>query len=183
MPETTRRIAAVDTDFLLHLTETRGVPQLFDAIVNFFDGAGYRPYMNAIVKRAELINCKDIVTKLFSERVVIEHDFVDSLSSAKRDYYANIVQQCYIKLHGRPYTYDVFTHWARRESLGEMHSVAMCLLFGYDIFLSDDGDAKFIAEYIRNHTVVTVLSRAEALEKVDSISREMRRRLGHQHSD
>ena len=80
-----------------------------------------------------------------------------------------LVPELYNTLMGRrfPEDKDVFTFWIRQNSLGEIHSVSMCLVSECAIFLSDDGDSKALKNIVNQRAMgaIEVFNRNEIVKQ------------------
>lgn len=135
---------AIDNDFLSHLVDIQQVSDLFTLITRFFNAIGVSPEMHPLVFTNEAKpNQKEISIKLFSENVIGILDF-DSIccDPSKKKYYEMQIRQVYHDFTGEIYPCNnVCEQWKTRKSLGEVHTVVLCVFLGCDCFLSDDKDA------------------------------------------
>ena len=128
---------------------------------------------------------------LFQEAVLHKAEFTDIFQNdaGKKTYYIFLVTQLYRALTGKVLPVsgdDVLTFWVRKNSLGEVHSVAMCLVCGSGIFLSDDGDSKALKAHVDRMAIgkITVFNRDEFIQKhmlegETKLSRAEKRSLTH----
>lgn len=184
-----KKWACVDTDFLIHISETKCAP---DDTVTYlaiaFEKIGRIGIAHPLVYQNEIPKDHVVVSKIFKEKVVqiVQWDdvFVGDKAEDRRLYYQYLVPQIFRKLTGLdlPIT-DVFTEWKRHCSLGEVHSISLCLICGCDLFLSDDRDSKRIQRLIReDFGDVSVLSRAEVFRDPrlnGEIPRDFRNKFAH----
>ncbi len=63
---------------------------------------------------------------------------------------------------------SVFTYWKRQSSLGEIHSISLCIITGCGVFLSDDNDSQYLANIIKNQFMqeISVYSRSDIADKM-----------------
>lgn len=184
--------AAVDNDFVDHIVESRIDDAQLVAILNkAFSELGLTAIMHPLVYEKELMKDRKRVKSLFSGAVIYKVEFADIFQgdSGKKQYYTYLVSQLYRGLTGKTLQVssdNILTYWVRRNSLGEVHSVAMCLVCGCGIFLSDDGDSKALGEYIKRMSLgeILVYNRREFFEKhaqegTTAIPRHERKSLTH----
>jgi hypothetical protein len=70
------------------------------------------------------------------------------------------------------------------SSLGEVHSVALCVIRGCSIFLSDDGDSKQLKRIVEKYYLgnLNVYNRKELIESLSNpqiLSRHDRKAFSH----
>ena len=80
---------------------------------------------------------------------------------------------------------DVVTYWKRQSSLGEVHSVAMCLVCGFGLFLSDDRDSKALKQIVEQQSLgqIDIYNRQEVLDRCSDacgLPRADRKAFAHQ---
>ena len=115
------------------------------------------------------------------------HHFVDNMTSGERVYYESLVKDLYYRLNGVRYPFpSVFSMWKPKSSFGEVHSIAMCILFQFHIFLSDDSDSKKVARIVQRSTgssfYIRVLTRTDAVDILPGsslLNRTERQKLSH----
>lgn len=185
------KTAAVDNDFLNNIVQTQmSIEDIISFMKETFVGLGLTAVMHPLVYEKEVLH-KDRTNSLFNNHVIYVVDFSDIFqgSSAKKLYYLNLVAQFYNALNGEciPATgEDILTYWKRIENLGEIHSLSMCLTSGCVIFLSDDGDSKYLKNYIESNSLgdVKVYNRDDYFKIYQElgktkIPRPVRRSLTH----
>lgn len=95
----------------------------------------------------------------------------------KKAYYMFLVPELYNALMGRrfPEDKDVFTFWIRQNSLGEIHSVSMCLVSECAIFLSDDGDSKALKNIVNQRAMgaIEVFNRNEIVKQYKKVVQKL----------
>ena len=164
--------AAIDNDFTGHLVEAHlDDDHLAELLKVIFSELGLSIVMHPLVYEYELLKEKPRITMLFDRGIVNKAEFTDIHQDdpIKKSYYAFLVANLYRDLRGEPLPLsgeDIFTRWLRRVSLGEVHSVAMCLICGCGIFLSDDGDSKVLQNFIKDKALgnVNVYNRKELVD-------------------
>lgn len=83
-----------------------------------------------------------------------------------------------------PSDWKVLSDWTAKENLGEIHAIAMCLLCGCVLFLSDDKDSKKLWKLIEGQmpNALNVYNRAEFMEQFGTLaglSRAEKKSLAH----
>ena len=182
--------AVTDNDFINHLAETN-LPE--DELIDNINGAFSRLKLKAVVHPLvfdkEMKPLKSMVRKFYSKKVFEKAEFTDihQNSQNKKIYYSNVVKEGLKFFNGTDYKdIDVFKFWAYNKSFGEVHSTAMCLTCGCQMFLSDDGDSIKLAEAIKNkfNVDIQVYNREKFLKKHKEegktiITSKVRKRLSH----
>lgn len=163
--------ALVDNDFICKISSCNLSPdEIYDDMKEALTELNVNAVMHELVKKNELdISCeavnKTVIQGLFNKGIITEISFQDIFNgdNAKKTYYENWVQDffCHLNFESMPAGCDVFTYWAAKKSLGEIHSLATCLICGCGIFLSDDSDSRILATYIldKNLGQIKVISR------------------------
>lgn len=184
---------AVDTDFVNHMVETKISDE---EICRYWKLALDELSLTAIVhpmvlQHEFMLPLSASVQKLFDEHVVSKVDFTDIFQGdrEKEAYYIFLVKELYFHLKSISYPIPeqrILIEWKRKQSLGEIHSVAMCLVCGCGLFLSDDNDSKHLRRIIEQNMlgVIEVYSREEFFEHHSKnssvrIPRKVRRSLTH----
>lgn len=186
------KTAVVDNDFVNHLIESKLDNAKLVAVLNIvFSDLGLTAVMHPLVYEKELLHDRDRVKLLFQEAVLHKAEFADIFQNdaGKKAYYIFLVTQLYRALTGKVLPVsgdDVLTFWVRKNSLGEVHSVAMCLVCGSGIFLSDDGDSKVLKAHVDRMAIgkINVFNRDEFIQKhmlegETKLSRMEKRSLTH----
>lgn len=184
--------AVVDNDFVNHLIESKLDNAKLIAVLNIvFSDLELTAVMHPLVYEKELLRDKDRVKLLFQEAVLYKAEFWDIFQNdaGKKLYYIFLVTQLYRALTGKTLPVcgeDVLTFWVRKNSLGEVHSVAMCLVCGSGIFLSDDSDSKVLKTHVDRMAIgkINVFNRNEFIQKhmlegETKLSRMEKRSLTH----
>lgn len=184
--------AVVDNDFLQHMAETR-LPEetLVKVLETIFSDLGLTAVLHPLVYEKEVLMDKPRVRLLVEEAIVHAATFGDIfLGDPEREaYYLYLMKELYRHLRGEALPVDgedILTYWVRGKSLGEVHSVSMCLVCGSGIFLSDDEDAKALEGYVRRASLGTVLvyRREELIDRhlrsgATRLPRHTRKALAH----
>lgn len=186
---------AIDTDFFNHLVETdRDIKEIANAFQLALDELQIWAVIHPLVYSRELEHTlTERKTFLFKKQIIKLASFEDIFQGDedKKAYYIQLIPDLYYRFTGTQLApdFDVLASWKASASLGEVHSVAMCLLCNCGIFLSDDEDSKDLANlsYIKNQLAfdLKVLSRKEffdthALLGKTALPRSMRKSLSHQ---
>ena len=128
---------------------------------------------------------------LFQKQTVQKAEFSDIFQgdANKQAYYIFLVTQLYRKLTGKVLPVSgnaVLSYWARQNSLGEVHSISMCLICQSGIFLSDDGDSKELKKHVEQMALgkIDVYNRTDFFDKhmnegINKIARNEKRSLTH----
>lgn len=183
--------AVVDNDFIIHLVESRLEDDvLLSSISHIFDDLGLTALIHPLVYEKELPQ-DNVRVKLMLHRSIIQRvQFSDIFQNDEQEaYYYFLVQELYHARTGRDFPVsgkDIQVYWKRRDSLGEVHSISMCMVCGCGIFLSDDSDSKWLGSYVRNRAMgsIAVYNRTELVDKYlevggTPISRSVRKSLTH----
>lgn len=165
--------AVIDTDFLLHILEIRNIDP-YCLFCKVFQAVGQVPIMHTLVYRHEVPQQDAIVKKLIEEPVIDVIEFDNFLETPDQKlYYEIVLDQLYANYTGqsiKKLITDVFSDWPRQNSLGEMHSLTMCLIIGCAMFCSDDNDSKRIIQCAGNSITdiskVLVFNRKDLGEKL-----------------
>ena len=165
--------AAVDNDFVNHLIECK-LPdsQLISDLQTIFSDLNLTAIMHPLVYENELLIDKHRVALLFSESVIHKVEFNDIFQGNPeyKAYYFYLIEELFHSLRGESFPVSgdqILTYWVRQQSLGEVHSISMCLTCGCGIFLSDDWDSKRLKRYIDRIALgsIEVYNRQELVSK------------------
>lgn len=170
--ELSERTAVVDNDFISHLAESKLTDErLVEVLDIVFCDLGLSAAMHPLVYEYELLKDQDRISLLFDQNLIYKAEFIDILQDdpSRKAYYIYLITNLYRSFTGEAFPIsgdDIFTHWVRRKSLGEVHSMVMCLICSCGIFLSDDGDSKVLRDHIERMSIgsVDVYSRHEFIE-------------------
>lgn len=139
--------AVLDNDFLMHCVELKKCPDPCDLFLRFLNALGLEAIMHPLVYEKETVpylkNCcpaNGALWQLFDGNEICIPPLEDcDFTQDKRKYYQMMVKNIYQAFMGTPFPCnDVFSEWKANHSLGEVHSVVLCMLWNYDTFLSDD---------------------------------------------
>ncbi|MCL2627855.1 MAG: hypothetical protein FWD44_04060 [Oscillospiraceae bacterium] len=140
-----KKMAVIDNDFLNHLVELNNRKDAFELIETFFGALEYKVVMHPLVFKYEKSPISNnLMEKLFNEQLICVPELSEIWTNLPTGqiYYNAMVKQIYYEFTGNPYPCsDVCGDWKKQESLGEIHSAAMCASLNYDVFLSDDNAA------------------------------------------
>ena len=183
------KCACVDTDFLIHVSETKCTPEetLKYLVIAFqkFERIGIA---HPLVYENEMPKDHAVVAEIFRAGIIQIIQWGDIFGGdegeERKQYYEYLVPQIFRKLTGLDFPVrDIFNDWKRQCSLGEVHSISLCLVCECDLFLSDDSDSKRIQRLIKeDFGEVRVLSREEIFGDPrlrDDIPRKFRKKLSH----
>ena len=151
--------AAVDNDFINKVAQIKtGTMSPENILGEIFAALQIHGIMHPLVYEKELL--KDRPGSF---------DDIFQGDEGKKAYYMFLVPELYNALMGRrfPEDKDVFTFWIRQNSLGEIHSVSMCLVSECAIFLSDDGDSKALKNIVNQRAMgaIEVFNRNEIVKQ------------------
>ena len=120
-------------------------------------------------------------------QITLSDIFEDDLD--KKKYYFHLIAEFFGYLNDQDIPVsgeDILSYWKKDKSLGEIHSLAMCLITTCGLFLSDDEDAQKLRKYIYRHLFknVRVYNRSLLIDKhlkegETEIGRTQRRSLAH----
>lgn len=183
--------AAVDNDFINKGAQIRtGTMSPEDMLREIFSALQIHGIMHPLVYEKELLKEAPGIKAIFDKNVVeyVSFDDIFQGDEGKRAYYMFLVPELYNALMGKkfPEDKDVFTFWIRQNSLGEIHSVSMCLVSECAVFLSDDGDSKALKNIVNQRAMgaIEVFNRNEIVEKyqasgVNGLKRTDRKAFTH----
>ena len=185
--------AIVDNDFVNHLVDSKISDELLTSnLLYIFNSLKLNAVVHPLVYEHEVLLDKKRIQLLFQKTIIqqVAFDDVFECNSDAEAYYCYLVSELYGHLKGTEFPAvgrDILTYWKRPESLGEIHSMSMCMICGCGIFFSDDSDSKKLAKYIIQKSLgkVDVYDRNEMIDKymeVDETSRiprKIRRALCH----
>ena len=182
--------AAIDTDYLSHLTAIRDYNDVFELIVRFFTALDVEVLMHPLVGEFEKSPTPNpVLDKLFSEGIITLPAMTDILCAKPggKLLYEGMVSQIYGDFTGIRYPLgNMYSNWPKRQSFGEVHTATMCVLLDCKYLFSDDtGAVRHLSRIIKSQTQATVeiLNRKMSVERlVDSalISRKERRLISYE---
>ena len=187
--------AVIDNDFTGHLAEAHLTDEILAERLNtIFSELGLSIVMHPLVYEHELLKDAPRIAMLFDRNILNKAEFVDIHQNdpGKKAYYTFLMTNLYRDLRGEALPLSgekIFTGWKKGASLGEVHSVVMCLICGCGIFLSDDGDSKVLQNLIKDKALgnVNVYNRRELVDVhleqgKTKIPRKERQSLAHSRS-
>ena len=166
--------AATDNDFISHLAETKlPIEKLTSILRIVFSELELTAIMHPLVYEKELVHSNERIKTFFTENIVQKVEFADIFQEddTKQKYYIFLLKELYKSLRDdeliRMPDKQLLTYWKSRSCLGEIHSAAMCLICGCNIFLSDDGDSKKLADIIKSKfpNSINVYNRKDLIDK------------------
>lgn len=188
-----KNTAAIDTDFISHIIESKvGIDVVIDKLKIIFSELKLAVIIHPLVYKHELMHNNPSIKRLFDDKIILQVEFEDIFNGDedKKLYYIYLLEELYHHMHGELYPFkdnDAFVKWKKGQSLGEIHSLSMCLVSGCGYFLSDDKGSKTLAIYINTLTGnrIIVYSREELVYKhldegTTSIKRNIRTSLTHE---
>lgn len=145
--------AAVDNDFIVKVAETKIASMApVDILSEIFRGLNIQGIIHPLVYDKEVMLENPVVQSFFIKHVIDPLEFEDIFqgNDDKKAYYEFLVPELFNALRGEPFPEgtDVLTYWKRQCSLGEIHTVSMCLITNCSLFLSDDGDSKALMNIV-----------------------------------
>lgn len=189
------KTAAVDNDFINHIVDSNIANDRLLVLLNsIFEDLGLSAVMHPLVYEKELLVNSPRIELLFQHKIIQKVEFSDIFleDNDRKLYYFYLVEELFYALRNEHLPVngeDILLYWERRKSLGEVHSVSMCLLSGCGVFLSDDADSKKLAQYLAQKTLgpLSVYNRKELIDKhmkadMTDIPRSERRSLTHSRS-
>lgn len=183
--------AAVDADFVIHIAQIKRPPvEAAEILSRVLTAMELCAVVHPLVYQNELDKENDVISNLFCEHVLKDLKFDDIFQGnrGKEAYYQYLVSELYRHLKGESFPLlkgqNVLTYWKHQASLGEIHSVAMCLICEFDLFLSDDRDSKALKQIVKQKMLreITIYNRQEVLEQCKAecgLSRTDRRAFAH----
>lgn len=182
----------MDNDFISHLVETKITDGEFIAYLRkVLLGMELEAIMHPLVYEKELPKNSQRTMQLFKEKIIHKVEFLDITGNdaAKESYYSFLVRSFYSELFRKPFPVaddQLQGFWKAKSSLGEIHTMAMCLLCGCNLFMSDDGDSQRLARFIQNKTLgqIMVYRRKDLFDEYENkgnppIPRKIKRALTH----
>ena len=140
--------AMIDNDFINKIVEMNKSDNDFIRVVTeVFRELNVDPAIHPLVLQNEVLTSNIRIQKMLDEQIVKTPAFKDihKDDETKKIYYSFLVLELYKKLTGVELELGdktVFTYWSKRSSLGEIHSLATCIICGCGVFLSDDKDSR-----------------------------------------
>ena len=181
--------ACIDTDFLIHISETKcTVNDLLKYLAIAFEKQNLCGVMHPLVYEKELPKDFPVIQEIFKNNIVhvvsLKEIFAGEDGEDRRAYYSFLVPELFKKLNGADLPFiNIFNDWKHKCSLGEVHSISLCLTCGCKLFLSDDNDSKRLWRLIESDFGgFEVLTRSDFFNssKLEgSLPRAIRRQLAH----
>lgn len=180
--------ALVDNDFVSHVSEIdRLKEEVADITKRILSELKVSAVMHPLVYDNELLPNERILF-LFTEGVFHKTSFPEIFQGDKNKetYYCFLVPELYRKMNGPSYDskdQTVLTYWAKQQSLGEIHSMATCLVCGCGLFLSDDRDSKNLRDTIAKEyqETITVYNREDVIKHIPTVSTTRAERKAFSH--
>jgi len=176
--------ALIDTDFLTHIADVKSVDPL-QAFQHYCEDAKVDVSMHERVYSEEAMSFP-ATEQFFSCGIVAISRFIATLTLFEKELYKRYINYLFSSYKNIPYPFeDVFEGWQKQCSFGEIHSMALCILHSYSLFLSDDKDSQrihIIAKKNFEGKSIRVLNRKSAIDSIESYSsltRAERRALSH----
>ena len=171
-----KETALIDNDFVQHLAEIEYIDEDHwkDLILRLFIALDCSLAFHELLYRNEVmdISNSDVVKKRIAGFVKDGHIEIKNLDiiqsdSAREEYYGIVFEEVCNDILGYIPVKDIFNDWSRGNSLGEIHSLTMCAVCGYALFLSDDSDAQRIRVFLQRKFMansINVYNRENCLE-------------------
>ncbi len=183
---------AVDRDVIQHLAQTR-LPEnrIIEDVRLLFDGHNKNAVVHPLIYKNEVIRPTRVEKRFFSEKIIQVPKLPEVYQSNElmKQFYIDYFMDMYRFYFGEEFSSesDVFSKWEKDRSLGEMHSLAMCLTCGCHMFISDDGDSKELNNFIESklEKSIKVFNRDEAFKNLPDAARlaipgKERNKLSHE---
>lgn len=166
--------AAVDNDFLNHIAETK-LPRedIVRILAEVFSGLRVSGIIHPLVFEKEVLSSDSTISYIFEQGIIGQPPFEDifGCDKNKEKYYCYLIPELFKSLTGQafPDPQNVCTYWVRQQSLGEIHSVGMCLICNCGVFLSDDNDSKALRNIVEAHSLgrINVYNRSDAIAQYE----------------
>lgn len=190
--EINEKTVAIDTDFINHIVETKStIEEIENILKELFSYLQMNPIIHPLVYENEIDIKNKKIKHLFDNNIIVKVEFSEFINEeAGKIYYIYLVREFFNVLLGESLEFtdeEIFSKWIRKKSLGEIHSISMCIMCNSNIFLSDDNDSKQLKNYIEQKGIgkITVYNRSELMEEYKSaggtaIPRTQRRHLTHE---
>ena len=174
----------IDNDVINRIAEMdKSCEEMADIVRAVFQALKLDVIIHPLVYKNEVMHTDGKTAYLFDQKLIAVPETEDIYQSdpTKKAYYERVVRELFYRLNGRQLDeafkradqkeapkVDVFTDWKRGISLGEIHSLGMCLVCGCKLFLSDDSDARKLRKDIEDSAMgaVEVLSRRDIAERL-----------------
>ena len=142
--ETEKTRAVIDADFFIKLAQHDKKAVVFQ---NIMDDLNIQPVMHEYVARKEIKTIPEI-ENLIQDGKIIVLNYTDYITDENREGYEEYFKQAYeiMNHYEFPDEEDIYMYECSDESLGEIRSIFMVKTLGYPYFMSDDGNARRLAE-------------------------------------
>lgn len=166
--------ALVDADFLIHIAEINwSIEKKRSSLRLLFDAMNIEASVHPLVYQNEIPPENVNVSILVDDVIISAPSFDDffGTSTDVRNYYEFVVRELFSRLTGSSELLcdqDIFSFWRRGNSLGEVHSIALCVSCGCGMFLSDDRDSKLLVSKAQDYCPAKfkVYNRAEVIDSL-----------------
>lgn len=184
--------AIIDADFVIKISSMeKPTEEIIRISQEIFDSLHMKVFIHPLVRKNELPLEREAISQILSSNVIQSPEFMELFQGDpdKEAYYCYIVPELFKILTGEefPDVQRVFTYWVRKKSLGEVHSVSLCIVCGCGIFLSDDYDSKYLEQIVRERMLgnLHVYNRQEVIARymeteAPRLDRAERRSFSHQ---
>lgn len=157
-----RIMAVIDADFFRHITEHERGIKLF---LHVMDDLDMKPVMHEFVAKVELKG-NIYLQQLNDTGYISVVSYGDYLKEEDKIEYEEYFLDAYERINQLdfPEKSDIYQYADQGESLGEIRSLYMARKMGYIYFMSDDADAKYLANnFFSSQRKVSVRSLFDAL--------------------
>lgn len=157
----------IDNDFLSHVAESKLTVEVVKSTLSTsFSILSRTAIIHPLVYSHEVMIDNPIIKSIFQDGIIVRPTMPDIIGEAeeKKEYYCYLVNELYASLHATPIPVsDILTDWKRGSSLGEVHSLTLCVLTNCAMFLSDDAGSKQLKGIIEQKSLgrVEVYNRKE----------------------
>lgn len=154
--------AVIDADFFRHITEHERGIKLF---LHVMDDLDMKPVMHEFVAKVELKG-NIYLQQLIDTGYISVVSYGDYLKEEDKIEYEEYFLDAYERINQLdfPEKSDIYQYADQGESLGEIRSLYMARKMGYIYFMSDDADAKYLANnFFSSQRKVSVRSLFDAL--------------------
>ena len=136
--------AVIDADFFIKLAQYDKKAVVFQKIM---DDLNIQPVMHEYVARKEIKTIPEIQDLIQEGKIIVLND-TDYITDENREDYEEYFKQAYeiMNHYEFPDGEDIYTYECPDESLGEIRYIFMVKILGYPYFMSDDGNARRLAE-------------------------------------
>ncbi len=172
----------LDNDFcnMFHELNIPGSKINIDELYNkMIEQIGKKPCIHKYISESEVLLNPFIQDKIKRNEIRII-DFPEILKEeGSQVYYESLFIEYYKFLKGKEFTGDVFKSRIAGESYGEIHSLITAFFLGIPIFLSNDNDAKLLADKkinTHNNINVQIISGFDFLTKYEATFSKIEKR-------